>query len=67
LKSGASRKGDRSYAGEPDAPGFDVEVLEIVNEAGGKVVGDAVDEDLVSQWLLAKFRDQLFVSLCFLP
>jgi hypothetical protein len=67
LKSGRLQKGEWSYAGEPDAPGLDVEVLEIVDEAGGKVVGDAVDEDLVSQWLLAKFRDQLFTSPCFLP
>jgi hypothetical protein len=44
-----------------------VEVLEVVDKAGGKVVGDAVDEDLVSQWLLAKSRDQIFTSLCFLP
>jgi hypothetical protein len=44
-----------------------VEVLEVVDEAGGKVVGDAVDEDLVSQGLLANLRGQLFTSLCFLP
>jgi len=50
------RKGEWSYAGEPDAPGLDVEVLEIVDEAGGKVVGDAVDEDLVSRWLLAEVQ-----------
>ena len=61
------RKREWSYAGEPDAPGLDVEVLEVVDKARGKVVGDAVDEDLVSQWLLAKFRDQIFTSLCFLP
>jgi hypothetical protein len=60
-------KGEWSYAGEPDAPGLDVEVLEIIDETGRKVVRDAVDEDLVSWWLLAKFRDQLFISLCFLP
>jgi hypothetical protein len=41
-------KGEWSYAGEPDAPGLDVEVLEIVDETGRKVVRDAVDEDLVS-------------------
>ena len=40
-----------------------MEVLEVVDEAGGKVVRDAVDEDLVSQGLLANFRDQLFTSL----
>ena len=44
-----------------------MEVLEVVDEAGGKVVGNAVDEDLVSQGLLANLRDQLFTSLCFLP
>ena len=64
---GIAEKESWSYAGEPDAPRLDVEVLEIVDEAGGKVVGDAVDEDLVSEWLLAKFKDQLFISLSFLP
>ena len=33
-----------------------MEVLEVVDETRGKVVWDAVDEDLVSQWLLAEVQ-----------